>query len=640
MNCDSQPTAFYSLPTIKLALEISMFAGLNAEAYDRAYTDRQLVQRLAKYFIPYRRSFVWLCVLILAISLIQLFSPLAAAQGIDMVTSQPSIDAILLLGLALIVLAVGNWLATLFSRRVSARLIGDIISTLRRDAFAASIGHDLSFFDKYQSGKIISRITNDTQELSNVVNIITQLGSQFGVLIILVVVLLRISVLLTLALLIMSPLVVLMGVMFRRIARQVTRNGFRVTAEVNASVQEAVAGMRVAKNFRQEANNYEAFTRINGQAYDVNVRRGFVLSTVFPAVDALGGIATALLVYMGGIGVSNHVLTVGAWFLFITSVFRFWFPLSNLAAFWAQIQGGFSACERIFALIDAEVTVKQIEDGRRGMEDGKQEMIGSPSVSRLPSPVVLKGEIEFKHVNFRYNEQQKVLDDFSLCIDQGESVAFVGHTGAGKSSIIKLVMRFYEFQAGQILVDGHDIRTVSLPDYRRQIGLVSQSPFLFAGSVLDNIRYAAPQASDADVESIAKRIGDGEWLETLPNGLRTQVGERGGRLSMGQRQLVALARVLAQKPPIFILDEATASVDPFNELQIQNALKLILANSTSILIAHRLSTVQAANRIIAVDHGRIIEVGNHEQLMAKGGYYSELYQTYFRHQIADYKPAP
>lgn len=615
-----------------------MFGGLNAEAYDRAYTDRQLVGRLASYFVPFRRTFVWLCVLILAISIIQLFSPLAAAQGIDMVASQPSVNAILWLGVALIGLAIGNWLATLLGRRISARLIGDIISSLRSDAFSASIGHDLSFFDKYQSGKIISRITNDTQELATVVNLITQLASQFGVMIILTAVLFRISVLLTIALLLMSPLVVLLGILFRQAARRMTRSGFRVTAEVNASVQEAVAGMRVAKNFRQESNIYDNFTRINGQAYAVNVRRGFVLSIVFPAVDALGGAATALLVYMGGIGVSSHVLTVGAWFLFINSVFRFWFPLSNLAAFWSQIQGGLSACERVFALIDAEHTVKQIEGDGREMGDGGRSIDSQSSVFRRPSPVVLRGEVEFKHVHFRYNEQQKVLDDFSLRIQPGESVAFVGHTGAGKSSIIKLVMRFYEFQAGQILVDGHDIRTVDLAQFRRQMGLVSQSPFLFAGTVLDNIRYAAPHLGDGDVESVARRIGDGEWLETLPNGLQSQVGERGGRLSMGQRQLVALARVLAQKPPIFILDEATASVDPFTELQIQNALNLILANSTSILIAHRLSTVRAANRIIALDHGRIIQEGNHEQLMGQGGYYAELYQTYFRHQNADYRP--
>jgi ATP-binding cassette, subfamily B, bacterial len=248
----------------------------------------------------------------------------------------------------------------------------------------------------------------------------------------------------------------------------------------------------------------------------------------------------------------------------------------------------------------------------------------------------LRGDIEFRHVDFRYSEQEQVLSDFSLHIQPGESIALVGHTGAGKSSIIKLVARFYEFQAGEILVDGRDIRTFDLTDYRRQLGIVSQVPFLFAGTVAENIRYGRPEATDAEIEDMARRIGDGEWLETLPNGLDSQVGERGGRLSMGQRQLVALTRVLVQSPSIFILDEATASVDPFTESQIQQALDLIMKNSTAIIIAHRLSTVRSSDRIIVLENGRIIEEGSHDYLIAHSGHYAELYDTYFRHQSLEY----
>ncbi|MEZ4640637.1 MAG: ATP-binding cassette domain-containing protein [Caldilineaceae bacterium] len=212
----------------------------------------------------------------------------------------------------------------------------------------------------------------------------------------------------------------------------------------------------------------------------------------------------------------------------------------------------------------------------------------------------------------------------------------MGHTGAGKSSIAKLVTRFYEFQAGQLLVDGRDIRTLDLKDYRRRLGIVSQEPFLFEGTVADNIRYATPEMSDAEVERIARQIADGEWLETLPDGLQTDVGERGSRLSLGQRQLVVLARMLAQDPAIFILDEATASIDPFTEAQIQRTLDLLFSSRTSIVIAHRLSTVKAADRIIVLSKGQIIEQGSHDQLMAQGGHYAELYSTYFRHQSIEY----
>ncbi|HSK66197.1 MAG TPA: ABC transporter ATP-binding protein, partial [Anaerolineales bacterium] len=354
------------------------------------------------------------------------------------------------------------------------------------------------------------------------------------------------------------------------------------------------------------------------QSYKVNVQRGFVLSLVFPTLNALGGIFTAILIYVGGLSAAQGIVTVGAWYLFIMSLDQFFFPVLNLSAFWAQIQAGLSAAERAFALIDADPNVVQTDH---------------KDVPRL------KGHIQFDDLHFRYTDNEPILTHFNLTIQPGENIAFVGHTGAGKSSIAKLMARFYEYQQGRLLIDGQDIRTFDLAQYRRQLGIVSQVPFLFSGTVADNIRYAAPEATDAEMLEMARKIGDGEWLETLPNGIETEVGERGARLSMGQRQLVALMRVLMQNPAIFILDEATASIDPFTEWQIQQALNLILRNSTSILIAHRLSTVKAANRIVVMDRGRIIEEGNHDGLLAQGGHYAMLYNTYFRHQSLDYRPS-
>ena len=605
---------------------MAFFSNLAAEAYDRAYSDRQIVQRLASYFVPQRRLLIPVFIVVVLQTILGVLDPFIVARGLDAMKTNPSAQVIWLIVGAVLASAVLTWFGNLMRRRLTARLIANLIQHIRSDAFAAAVQHDMSFFDRYQSGKIISRITNDTQELSQVVLLLSDFAAQFTILIALVIYLLTVSWQLTLVLLLMSPFLVLFGAALRKIARTVTRSGFQAIGEVNASIQEAVAGMRVAKNFRQEAAIYENFKGVNNRSYQVNLRRGFVLSNVFPVVNTLAGLGSALLVYTGGLSVYNGAISIGAWYLFIISLDRFWFPMTNLTSFWSQIQGGLSACERIFALIDAEPSVRQLV---------KQTTLASEDASA--NPVILKGEIEFKHVDFRYNEQQKVLDDFSLRIRPGESVAFVGHTGAGKSSVIKLITRFYEFQDGQILMDGRDIRNFDLRYYRRQLGLVSQSPFLFAGTVLDNIRYATPNLTDAEVETVARRIGNGEWLETLSHGLNTEVGERGNRLSMGQRQLVALSRVLAQKPPIFILDEATASVDPFTESQIQTALNLILSESTSILIAHRLSTVKSADRIIALDHGHIIEEGNHEQLLARNGYYAELYQTYFRHQSLDYK---
>jgi ATP-binding cassette subfamily B protein len=386
-------------------------------------------------------------------------------------------------------------------------------------------------------------------------------------------------------------------------------------AVVNDNIQETVTGIGVAKNFRQEALIYERFLGVNEQSYTVNMRKGLVISLVFPVLNSLAGFATGIIVVVGAQAVVGGAIGVSVWYLFLQAVDRFWFPVIGIATYWSQFQQAMSALERVFALIDADNTVTQAEE----------QSIGE-----------LAGRIEFDDVTFEYAPGQPVLDRFNLDIPSGESVAFVGHTGAGKSTIAKLIMRFYEFQGGEIRVDGGDIRTFDLHAYREQLGFVPQSPFLFSGTIMDNIRYGRPDATDAEIEEIAHSIGEGEWLETLPDGLQSDVGERGARLSMGQRQLVSLLRVLVHKPTVFILDEATASIDPFTETQIQDALEMILAQSTSILIAHRLSTVRSADRIIVLRLGKIIEEGDHDALIEQDGHYAELYNTYFRHQSLSY----
>ncbi len=593
---------------------MGFFGGLNTEAYDRNYSDRVLIARIFRYFVAFRRRMVLLATTTVIMAIFGALNPVLVSSGVQALVQTSGNGYLVGLVVAVLLVGVLNWATNLARRRLAAVVTGDVVLALRRDAFNASVKHDLSFYDEFKTGRIISRITSDTQEFAQMVTLVTDLVSQVLTVLILLPILFSIEWQLTVLMLAMTPVAYIVAASFRSLARLTTRQGFRAMGEVNAAVQEAVAGIQIAKNFRQEAALYDRFLEINRISYRVNLRRGFVLANVFPVLNALTGVGTAVLVYFGGLAAAAGTISIGAWYLFVASVDRFWFPITNIAAFWSQFQAGLAAAERVFALVDAEPVVRQTDQ-------------------RIAP--ALRGEIQFDHVNFRYSAQEAVLNDFSLRIRAGETLALVGHTGAGKSSIAKLIARFYEFQSGAIRVDGQDIRSFELNSYRKQLGIVSQSPFLFDGTVADNIRYANAEISDREIEGIARQIGGGEWLDVLPDGLASEVGERGARLSMGQRQLVALIRVLAQHPAIFILDEATASIDPFTESQIKEALDLILAHSTSILIAHRLSTVKTADRIIVLKQGQIIEEGHHDQLMQHGGHYAELYNTYFRHQSLD-----
>lgn len=595
---------------------MSFFAGLDTEAYDRKYTDRQLVRRMAVYFRPHVRSIIVVVILLLVIAVSGAVSPILVSRGIDLLGTDFSWQSIVILCGAILFAGVISWGANWGRRRLTVRMIGDIILAIRSDGFEAAMDHDLSFYDQFSSGRVVSRITSDTQEFGQTVTLVTDLMSQVIQIIILGIVLISIDLRLSLVLFSFLPVIFIVVLGFRRVARIVTRRGMRAMANVNAAIKETISGIAVAKNFRQEASIFSEFDQSNKQSYEVNLRRGLVLSMVFPVLNALLGIGTAIMVLVGGISVFQGLITVGVWFLFLQSLDYFFFPVLNLSAFWAQVQAGLSAAERSFSLIDAESKVVQL--GAR------------------PAPQ-LRGDIRFKNLTFRYEEaKEPVLNNFNLNIQPGENIALVGHTGAGKSSIARLIARFYEFQQGSLSIDGIDIRELDLENYRSQLGIVSQAPFLFSGTIAENICYACGELDLETIEQMAYRIGDGEWLESLPQGLETQVGERGSRLSMGQRQIVSLLRVLAQQPAIFILDEATASIDPFTEWQIQQALSLILSGTTSILIAHRLSTVKAADRIIVLEQGRIIEQGDHKNLIGANGHYASLYNTYFRHQSLEY----
>ncbi len=589
--------------------------GLDAEAYDRSYTDRVLVKRIMAYFRPQMTRMIVVASMIVVTSLVNTGLPIFISRSLDRLRSDSSSDRLIFITVGVILLGSLGWALNAVRQWLSSQAVGNVVFDLREDAFDAVVKRDLSFYDTFPSGKIVSRVTSDTQAFSQVVTLAMDLMSQLLLVVLLIGYLFSVDLKLTLITLTLAPFIVTAALMFRKVARDTVTQSRRIHAEVSAHIQETVSGIGVAKTFRQEHTIYQEFQEVNARSYRINLHTGYVFNAIFPILNILAGIGTAVLVYFGGQSVRHGALSAGDWYLFIQGLAMFWFPLTSIASFWSQFQLGLAAGERVFALIDAEPKVVQ--------------------TGNEPLPMVL-GEITFDKLDFSYDEGEGVLKNFSLTIQAGETLALVGHTGSGKSSIGKLIARFYEFQDGCLLIDGHDIRTVNMDDYRRHLGIVTQTPFLFDGTVRDNIRYGTPDAADEDVVSVARQVGGGDWLDSLPNGLDTQVGERGSSLSMGQRQLVALARVLLQNPSIFILDEATASIDPLTETLIQEGLDTVMERRTSIVIAHRLSTIKNADRIIVLREGEIIEEGDHDSLLAQGGHYAELYNTYFRHQSLEY----
>ena len=595
---------------------MGMRYGLEAEEYDRAYRDRDLVGRIGSYFRPHYKSMAIVVIFLTLYSLANAFVPILARE--ILLNLETGFDAVYLVIILVVTfgLNVLSFVFNFFRYKYSSRAIGDVVLDLRKDATEAALNRDLSFFDKNPIGRIVSRINTDSRDFGDGVDLFIQFISSLLVIIFISVYMAGVSVTLTIIFVATLPIFFTVAMIYRKMARRATLLGQRSLAEVNRFVQESLSGIQVAKTFRQEDKLYREFNKINNQTYKVNLHRGFVMNYIFPTLNAVQGIIVALLVFFGGSAVFAGGLNVGDLYLFLQGLWLLFFPLFTIAAFWPQLQAALSAAERIFAIIDTPAAVTQ-EDHIR--------------------PTQFKGGITFDNLTFQYEDGTEVLEDFSLKVAPGESLAIVGHTGAGKSTLAKLLTRFYEFQGGDILIDGLSIRKFDLIEYRKLIGFIPQTPFLWADSIENNIKLGEGPENQQKIMWALDQAGGADWIGDLgAEGLKTNVGERGNLLSVGQRQLVALARVLLENPAIFILDEATASVDPFTETRIQDALQKVLHGRTSIIIAHRLWTVRQVDRIIVLDHGKIVEEGNHDELMAKGGIYAQLYDAYFRHQSLEY----
>ena len=591
------------------------FIGLGAEEYDRQYKDRDLFDRIFRYFKKYKKELIIVIIFLTISSLINALSPILITIVINNLEKNPESSNLLIIIILMLAINFSGFLINYIQQINTSKAIGNVILDIRQDANISVLKHDLSFFDKNPTGKIVSRINTDSQEFGRTMDLLMQVISSCFVVLLLIIMMLFLNIFLSLLFMITVPSFFIIAILFMKTARRRTLLGQRAIASVNAFAKETYSGIQIAKTFSQEEKLFEEFNKINNQSYKVNLKRAFLFNIIFPSLGIIQGFVLVLIVYFGGLGIFEGSISAGDLNLFIQGTWLLTFPLFTIAAFWPQLQAGLASAERIFALIDTTPKVIQIDNIK---------------------PTIIKGKIEFKNLTFEYEEDKKVFENFSLTINAGESVAIVGHTGAGKSSLANLLARFYEFQDGDLLVDDISIRQYDLSEYRKKIGIIPQTPFLWADSIENNIKYSCKTANREDVIDVLNKSGGADWIEDLSEGLDTYIRERGSLLSMGQRQLTVFARVLIENPSILILDEATASIDPFTETRIQDALEKVMENRTSIIIAHRLWTVRHVDRIIVLENGKIVEEGNHQNLMAKGGIYANLYNTYFRHQSLDY----
>jgi ATP-binding cassette, subfamily B, multidrug efflux pump len=583
------------------------------EVLDKGY-DATLLRRLLVYLRPYR-GLTLLAVLLLLIGAgLALVGPLLTQRALDVAI--PRHDMGLLGTLAALFLAallvefVVEYGQTLLTTYIGQRVMYD----LRMQIFGHLQRLSISFFDRNPVGRLMTRVTSDVETLNELFSsgLVTVFGDVFTLLAIMTMMLV-VDWRLALVTFSVIPLVWLTAMIFRRRVREAFRDIRTRLARLNAYLQERLSGMRVVQLFGREADSAARFSALNREHLEAHLRSITIYAVFFPVVEVLTAVAMALLLYYGGLRTIHGTLTVGVLAAFIQLTRRFFQPLQDLSEKFNLLQSAMASSERVFGLLDQPVSV--LEPARPVM---------------LPRPI--RGEVRFEDVWFRYGPDGPwVLRDVSFTASPGQTIALVGHTGAGKTTIVNLLLRFYDPDRGRILIDGVDIRQLSTSDLRSLIGFVQQDLFLFTGDILHNLTLDAPVSPEAAHEA-ARRVGADRFIERLPAGYAHRLGERGRSLSVGERQLLSFARALALDPRILVLDEATSSVDAEAEAQIQRAIAELMAGRTSLVVAHRLSTILHADEILVLQHGEIRERGSHRELLLQEGLYQRLYQLQLRGQ--------
>ena len=578
--------------------------------------DWQLIRKFGPYLARYKGwTFASIGLLLLYI-LFSLANPYLIGVAIDQFISHGDLKGLAIISVVLIVVNVLMWQAQYWQVWTMSWAGQQILYHLSTDMFTHLQRLSLSFYDRTQIGRVMSRLQTDIDVFEGMLSsgLLSMLGSLLS-LVGIVIAMLIMNVPLALLSFTVLPIMFVITAYWQKYATRSFRRTRAAISVVNATLQENISGMRVIQSLVREERNRDEFDELNAYNRDANNEASRIAALILPLVEVVAALAIAIAILYGGVQVSHGALTVGVLVAFTLYINRFFDPIRDISQQYSQLQRAGVAAERIFQILEMPVDI-----------------VDKPGAEELPQ---IEGDVEFRDVTFGYSRDIVVLRDFNLRIQAGQTVAIVGPTGAGKSTIAGLLARFYDIQDGAVLIDGHDVRDVTQRSLRSQIGVVLQEPFLFTGTIRDNISYGRLNASNEEVEEAARAVGAHDLIARLPEGYDTPIRERGRNLSVGQRQLISFARALLADPRILILDEATANIDTFTELIVQQGLKRLLAGRTALVIAHRLSTIKGADNIVVLQAGRIIEQGTHAQLLQQNGAYASLYAMGFRHSSLD-----
>ncbi|WP_246073085.1 ABC transporter ATP-binding protein [Paenibacillus dokdonensis] len=585
------------------------------EIIEKPFNWAQLT-RLFAYMKPYAKQMLPLVILMMILGTVtKLTVPFLTSMAIDKAIAPEvgptSINMLYTITAIVLVLYIIQWLASTYRIKFTNIIGQRVIYDLRSDLFKHIQKLSFNFFDKRPAGSVLVRVTNDVNSLqelftSGVVNLMIDCVQLVGI----VVILLAINWKLGLAVILTVPIMFIISTKLRVRIRRAWQDVRMKNSRINSHLNESIQGIRVTQAYTQEQENIRFFDKMNFESKKSWDRASMLNQGFGPLIEITGGFGTLILFWFGAYLIQEGQLTIGLLVAFSSYVGNFWEPINRLGQMYNQLLVAMASSERIFEFIDEKPNI-----------DDKPNAVPMPKI---------KGDIKLQDVVFEYEKGRQALKGINMDVKAGQTIALVGHTGSGKSTIINLLSRFYDISSGNITIDGYDIRDVQLETLRSQIGIVLQDTFIFSGTIRDNIRFGRLDATDEEIEAVSRAVNAHEFIEKLPGGYDTEVEERGNMLSMGQRQLLSFARALLADPRILILDEATASIDTETELKIQEALKVLLKGRTSFIVAHRLSTIRHADKIIVLDHGEIKEEGNHAELMQHRGTYYGLIEAQFR----------